>query len=189
MKLPMARLEPGHVHGAGVALVLVGVGAFGYFQARPVLAARAEARALAGEIESQRQSLQQAQSSRKDAERRIGAVRSQLAARVLPLLPQSHLNERLEELSQLVEASGIKVDKLSPADTDSPGPFPTLALHLVGRGPYAACERLMDTLHTTLVDTAVTSLHIGASPENPDAPVNLDIELLWYTAADAPGSH
>jgi len=187
-RLNAAGLSPQYIHGAGVALLLLtGVG-FVHFQARPAVAARAHTRSLDEELKTRRESLQQLQSSRKDAEGRVVALRGQLADRLMHLVPKSHLNERLEQLSRLVETSGMSVERLAPVDTVTSGPFPSLQLRLVGHGPYDACERLMGTLHSTFVDIAITSLRVKATPENPAAVVNLDLELLWYTAADAPGA-
>ena len=181
-------IPPQYVHGAGAGvLVLAGI-AFMYFQAGPVVAARAHLRELNSELATRKESLVQAQVSRKDTEARVAAMRAQLKERLLPLVPTSRLNERLEQLSQLAEASGMTVDRLSPAEAATKGPFPAVQLKLVGQGPYEACERLIGTLHGSFEDTAITSLHVKGTPENAGAPVSLDLELLWYTAADAPGA-
>lgn len=181
----LSRLTPRHVHIAGAVLLMILGVAFAYFQGRPVVAARAELRTLTEELAARRQTLQQLQASRKDAEVRAAALRAELAERLLKLVPRSHLNERLEQLSRVVEASGMRVDKLTPAEATANGAIPSLRLRLAGHGPYEACERLIGTLHTSFVDTAITSIQLRAAPENPESPVHLDLELLWYTADEA----
>ncbi len=183
-----AGLSPQHVHGAGIALMVAAVGGFAYFQARPVVAARAEVRTLTTQLADEREALDQAHLSRKGAEARVGELRGQLAGRLVSLVPRSHLNERLEQLSQMVETSGMTVDRLTPAETATMGPFPSLQLRLVSHGPFRACERLIGSLHTTFPDTAITSVRVKATPENPDEPVAVDVELLWYTAAEPAGA-
>lgn len=184
----MMTIPPQYIHGTGVAVLVLATGAFTYFQARPIVAARVHVRELTEELAARKESLQQIQISRKDTEARVAAMKDQLKERLLPLVPTSHLNERLEQLSQLAEASGMTVDKLSPAEGATGGPFPAIQLKLVGQGPYEACEHLMGALHATFEDTAITSLHVRGTPENPGAPVSVDLELLWYTAADAPAA-
>lgn len=185
----MARVNfaiaPKYIHGTGVFVLAVAGAAFAYFQGRPVVAARAKVRQLTTELAERRESLQQVQTSRKDTDARVTAAKAQLAERLVALAPLSQLNERLEQLSQLAEAAGMTVDRLTPAEAASKGPFPSLQLRLIGRGPSAACERLIETLHGSFVDTTITSLHVKGTPENTEALVNVDLELLWYTAADA----
>ncbi len=180
----IARLSPAYVHTAGAALLIASIGAFTYFQARPIVHARAEARALQAELADRRAALQQAQASSRTIAASITSARSALAERLMQLVPRSHLNERLEALSGLVEAAGMQVDRLAPGDVVVTGPFPAVPLQLAGHGPYQACQKLVESLHTAFADTAITGLRVKATPENPDAPATLEVELLWYTAAD-----
>lgn len=182
------RLAPWHVHAAGALLTLAACAAFGAFLVRPLLAARAQAHARAADLAAQHQSLQDLRSARKDTDIRLIAVSKQLEEQTVRLEPKSRLNERLDQLTELAGAAGLQVHRLSPGVSSEGARHSATVLHLTGRGPFAACDRFVASIHSRFNDTAVITLHLTAPPENTDSPVDLNVELLWYTAPDAPSA-
>lgn len=172
--------------GAALALVL-GVAVYGLVigpsldRLRTSDMHRAEAARLRGALET-------TLGAKRALEGRIDDAERALQRSDVRLEGPEQVNRRIARLTELSEASGLKLREVAPQEPVRIPRALTVPIRLTGTGTYAACARFLAELHATHRDVAVVSGEVAGNPAHPDEPAAFRFELAWYAAQPEPSA-
>jgi hypothetical protein len=184
----MKDLWKAHASGSAVLAALAVAGWF--VLVRPMTAARHAYGELAASMVADRDELERARQQegaiRQAAEKAIAS----LAARPLMLEPATAVNTRLQAITDLAAATGVRVDTIEAGRPDDFGKYAIILIQLTARGPYVRVQAFLQALHEKMPDVEVASMELsGRSSDGPGggAGLGMMLKMRWHTAGSAGG--
>ncbi len=134
------------------------------------------------ELDARREDCRQLTETARALAEQSKASASELQGSPLRLEKPSQTNRRLAKITELANACGLKVNRITPASTIAGPRYGVVPIVLRGSGEYPTCVQFLRRLHKMFPDTAVAAIDLEASPNNAEIPTSFTFSLEWYTA-------
>jgi Tfp pilus assembly protein PilO len=137
-------------------------------------------------IEAQRQDLQdqldkadRLQSTSRMLRARLATAKAQLAKNPLQLQSARQLNQRLAELAEFSQKTGLDVQDVRPGTITRAARYSQLPIHVSGLGSYPNCTAFFNDLHQRFGDMAIANFDLK-SGNAPNAPASFSFDIVWF---------
>ena len=96
-----------------------------------------------------------------------------------------HLNRHMASVSELMEASRLRVTKLDPGDANALPRYTLVPIRVAGEGAFGDVLAFLHAMHTSLQDTEVRAFAVHSNAGSTD--VGFEFALAWYTVQGSGG--
>ncbi len=167
------------VHAAGVALLAVATTCAYIGVVEP------SHRSLAAQRERERQAaqdsadLQVIQDNTQALDRLARSLESKLTDTV-ELRPIDQLNRQLATVSELIEATGLKVAQMDPGEPAIYPRYTLVPIRVAGQGTFTDVLTFLHELQQNVKDTEVRAFAVHADPKAAPGGIAFELSLAWY---------
>jgi Tfp pilus assembly protein PilO len=141
-------------------------------------------------IDAQRQTLDETrdkgdrlQATSRVLRARLATAQSQLATSPLKLQSIRQLNQRLSELAEFSQKSGLDMQDVRPGALARSARYATMPIHVSGNGSYPNCAAFFHDLHQRFGDMAIGDFDLR-NGNAPNAPATFSCKIIWFVSAD-----
>jgi len=187
-RITLKKLGLFHIDAAGVMVCVLASLAFYAVTVRPFLERRSavaqrrrELKDLAGKASELEAALAQAQD-------RLAAVKSDLAASTVTLDSTAHINTRIAGLAAFFADCELEVDDIRTGQVCRGLHCDVVAMTIVGRGSYDRYGRFLRRLCSAFPDMSVIKIELTGNPARASESETFRFELFWYAVSEAPVS-
>jgi Tfp pilus assembly protein PilO len=114
---------------------------------------------------------------------RLATAQAQLATKHLELQSVRQLNQRLSELADFSQKSGLDMQDVRPGTMVRLARYAQMPIHISGNGSYPNCTAFFHDLHQRFGDMAVSSFDLR-NGNTPSAPATFSVDIVWFVTAD-----
>jgi hypothetical protein len=177
--------ETWKVHAIGGGVVTAVAVATWLVVLQPVAQARQTYGALVSRLAGERAGLEAAREAEKNGRMAAEAAAASLAAHPLVLEPATAVNQRLQAVSELAGAAGVRVDTIEAGRPDGFEKYGVLPVQLSGRGTFAGLRGFLEGLQTQMPDMEVAASEVSGRYTEKGMGQSVLIKLRWHTAPQA----
>ena len=179
----LAKLKPRQIDLAGAAIALVAAAGLFMPKVNPLLRSDSF-------LQQQQQQLAVSLRNEKDLtaflvdqRARLAEINACLRTEKIRLESASNINQRIANLTRLAAGTGLSVNEILPGATVNGERFDSVPVQMTASGSYPTCATFLCRLTDTFPDTSVGSFELSADPQEPGAPANFQVNLIWHAKA------
>jgi Tfp pilus assembly protein PilO len=177
-KLKWLSIDASAVGACAAATLLVYLLGFG-----PLLSQREAIDAQRQDMEQTRDKGERLQGTSRVLRARLATAQSQLATSHLRLQSIRQLNQRLSELAEFSQKSGLEMQDVRPGTLTRAARYAQMQIHVSGNGSYPNCTAFFHDLHQRFGDMAISSFDLR-NGNAPNAPATFSFDIAWFVSAD-----
>jgi len=171
-------IDASAVGGCLVATLLVYLLGF-----MPLLSQREEIDVQRQQLDEQRDKAERLQATSRILRAKLATTHAQLSTSHIQLQSIRQLNQRLSELAEFSQKTGLDMQDVRPGALVRMPRYATMPIHVAGNGTYPACTAFFRDLHQRFGDMAIASFDLR-NGNAPNAPATFSFEIVWFVSAD-----
>jgi Tfp pilus assembly protein PilO len=114
---------------------------------------------------------------------RLATAQAQLVTSPLKLQSIRQLNQRLSELAEFSQKTGLDMQDVRPGALTRSARYATMPIHVSGNGSYPNCAAFFHDLHQRFGDMAIGNFDLR-NGSAPNAPTTFSFDIIWFVSAE-----
>jgi Tfp pilus assembly protein PilO len=115
----------------------------------------------------------------------LAEAQKEFAQHEIRLESSDRTNQRLAALTSLFTDYSLAVDDIQAGKISAGPTWDLVPISITGRGQYAKCTALLDTLRQTFVDMNMARLRLEGNPVQSEELSRFRFQFLWHTTPKA----
>ncbi len=153
----------------------------GYFSGiQPVIENTHASMVLDARLNNQTHTLSQKYNTVSSQEKSLAKLMNDISANQINLLPSSHRNNQIAQITQLADQMGVTIQKIKPENAITGQHYQTIPINLSGAGTYRSCTHFFNSLHANYNDVGIASFEMIGNPSKPDGSATFKANIHWF---------
>jgi Tfp pilus assembly protein PilO len=145
----------------------------------PLLAQHDSLATQRNELSQQMEKADRLHATSRNLRARLATAQSQLTKNKLQLQSIRQLNQRLAELAEFSQKSGLDVQDVRPGSLIRAPRYSQLPIHVSGSGSYPSCTAFFHNLHDRFGDMAIANFDLRNGNAT-NAPATFSFDIVWF---------
>ena len=111
-------------------------------------------------------------------------ARKEVNHSTLQLLPATHINHRIADVSILLNDLGLTIDRIQHEPPIQGKTFQIVPITVTGQGPFADCMAFLDAANKELTDIVFTDYTFSGSGNERHDVTAFELRLFWFAASE-----